>query len=74
MDRFGIQILLGDNTLRTRYNIHKNDRYSDTSTDWTQVSLNFTVKNYGVNLIYDEIDNALADTCFSIISITQSVC
>ena len=35
--RFTIQILLEDNTWSTRYNIPKNDRYSDTSTDWTLV-------------------------------------
>ena len=26
------------------------DRYSDSSTDWTTLSLIFTVKNYGINL------------------------
>ena len=31
--RFGIHLLLEDNTWSTRYNIPKNDRYSDTSTD-----------------------------------------
>ena len=33
MGRFGIQLLLEDLTWSTRYNIPKNDRYSDTSTD-----------------------------------------
>ena len=33
MGRFGIHLLLEDNTWSTRYNIPKNDRYSDTSTD-----------------------------------------
>ena len=37
MSRFGIQLLREDNTWSTRYNIPKNDRYSDSSTDWTFV-------------------------------------
>ena len=37
MARFGIQLLLEDNTWSTRYNIPKNDRYSDSSTDWTKI-------------------------------------
>ena len=51
--RFRIQLLLSDNTWSTRYNIPKNDRYSDSSTDWTLVSLKFNVQNYGRRLIYD---------------------
>ena len=42
MGRFRIQLLLEDNTWSTRYNIPKNDRYSDSSTQWTKLSLNFT--------------------------------
>ena len=45
MGRFRIQLPLEDNTWSTRYNIPKNDRYSDSSFDWTLVSLNFTVEN-----------------------------
>ena len=71
MGRFRIQLLLEDNTWTTRYNIPKNDRYSDSSTDL--VSLNFTVENYGIKLTYDEIDTAHADMCFSNITITHSV-
>ena len=48
MGRSGIQLLL-DNTWSTRYNIPKNDRYSDTSTDWTLVNLNFSEEIYGIN-------------------------
>ena len=73
MGRFRIQILLEDNTWSARYNIPKIDRYSDSSTDWTLVSLNFTEENYGIKLIYDEIDTAHADMCFSNITITHSV-
>ena len=73
MGRFRIQLLLEDNTWSTRYNTPKNDRYSDSSTQWTKLSLNFTEENYGIKLIYDEIDTAHADMCFSNITITHSV-
>ena len=73
MGRFRIQLLLEDNTWSTRYNIPKNDRYSDSSTQWTKLSLNFTVENYGIRLIYDQIDTAHADMCFSNFIITHSV-
>ena len=42
MGRFRIQLLLEDSTWSTRYKIPKNDRYSETSTEWTLVSSNFT--------------------------------
>ena len=73
MGRFRIQLLLGDNTWSTRYNIPKNDRYSDSSTQWTLVNLNFTIENYGIRLIYDQIDTPHADMCFSNITIIHSV-
>ena len=50
MVRFRIQLLLEDNTWSTRYNIYKNDRYSDSSTQWTKLSLNFTVEIYAIKL------------------------
>ena len=46
---------------------------SDSSTDWTKLNLNFTVENYGIKLLYDEIDTAHADMCFSKFTITHSV-
>ena len=73
MGRFRIQILLGDNTRSTRYNITKNGHYSDTSTDWNLVSLNFTEENYCIKLFYDEIDTPHAEMCFSNITITHSI-
>ena len=73
MGRFRIQLLLEDNTWSTRYNIPKHDRYSDTSTQWTKLSLNFTVENFGIKLIYDETDTAHGDMCFSNITIAHSV-
>ena len=73
MGCFRIQLLLEDNTWSTRYNIPKNDRYSDSSTQWTKLSLNFTVENYGIKLIYDQIDTRHADICFSNIIISHSI-
>ena len=73
MGRFRIQLLLEDNTWTTQYTIPKNDQYSDTSTDWNFLNLNFTVENYGTKLIYDEIYTPHADMCFSNITITHSV-
>ena len=74
MSRFRIQLLLIDNTWSSRYNIPKNDRCSDNSTDWTLVSLNFTGEIYGIKLVYDEIDTAHAHMCFSNVTITLTVC
>ena len=73
MGRFRNQLLLEDNTWSTRYNIPKDDRYSDSSTQWTLVNLNFTVENYGIRLIYDQIDTPHADMCFSNITVTHFV-
>ena len=72
MGTFRIQVLLENNTWSTRYNIPKNDRYSNSSTQWTLVNLNFTVESYGIKRIYDQIDTPLDDKCFSKISITHS--
>ena len=73
MGRFRIRLLLEDNTWSTRYNIPKNDLYSDSSTDWTLVNSNFAVDNYGVKLIFDQIDTAQSDMCFSNIILPHSV-
>ena len=73
MGWFRIQLLLEDNMWSTRYNIPKNDRYSNSSTQWTLVNLNFTVENYGIKLIYDQIHTPHADMCLSNIMITHSV-
>ena len=73
MGRYRTQLLLEDNTWSTQYTTAKNDQYSNSSTDWTLVSLDFTVENYGIKLIYDQIDTAHADMCFSNITITHSV-
>ena len=72
MGRFRIELLLADKTWSTRYNIRKIDQYSNSSTDWTKLCLSFTVQNYGIKLIYDEIDSAHGDMCFGNITITHS--
>ena len=73
MGRFKIHWFLEDNTWSTRYNIPKIVRYSDTSTEWSLKSLNFTKKYYGIKLNYDKNDTAHADMCCSNITITHSV-
>ena len=73
MGRFRIQLLLEDDTLNTEYTIAKNTQNDTTSTEGTLLNLDFTVENYGIKLIYDQIDTAHADMCFSNITITHSV-
>ena len=46
MGRFRIQLFLDDNAWSTQYTIPKNNRYTDTSTDWKLLHLDFTVENY----------------------------
>ena len=69
MGRFRIPLLLEDKTWKVRYNIPKNVRYSDSTTQWTKLFLNFTVENYGIKLLYDRIDTTHVDVCFSNITI-----
>ena len=73
MGRFRIQILLEDNTWSAQYTIAKNSQYSDNSTDWSLLNIDFITQNYGIKFIYDRIYTAHADMCFSNISITHSV-
>ena len=72
MGRFRIQILTKDNVWLTKFIINKNDQFSTLSTDWIILNLNITDENYGVKFIYDQIDSAHADMCFSNITITHS--
>ena len=73
MGKFKIQLLLEDNTWSTRYKIHENGQYSNSSTQSTLVKLNFTVKNYGIKIKYYRADTPRADMCFSNNTITHSV-
>ena len=65
MGRLRLQFLLENNTWSTRYNIPKDDRFSDSSTQWTKQSLNFTVEKYGNKLIFDQRDTPHDDISFS---------
>ena len=73
MGRFRIELLVEDNTWSTQYTIAKNTQDSDNSTEWTLSNLDFTVENYGIKLILDQIGTAHADMCFSNITIIHSV-
>ena len=73
MGRLRIQLLLGDNTWSTQYTIPKKSQYSNTSTEWNLLNLDLTLENYGIKLIYDQIDTYHADMCFSNITITHCV-
>ena len=73
MGRFKIQLLLDDNTWSSQYTIAKKTQYSNNSTDWILLNLDFTIENYGIKLVNDQIDTAHADMCFSNITITHSV-
>ena len=73
MGRFRIQLLLEDGTWSTKYTIEKNTNYSDSSTEWSFLNIDFTEENYGIKLIYDQIDTPHANMCFSNVSITHSV-
>ena len=73
MGRFRIQLLIENNTWSTQFTIAKNTQYSDTSTDCTLLNPDFTIENYGIKLVYDQIDTAHANMCFSNITITHSV-
>ena len=73
MGRFKIQLLSEDNTWHSQYTIAKNSQYSSSSIEWSFLNLDFTVENYGIKLIYDQIDSPHADMCFSDITITHSV-
>ena len=72
MGRFRIQILTKDNVWLTKIVIAKNTQFSNAATDWIILNLNITDENYGVKFIYDQIDSAHADMCFSNIIITHS--
>ena len=71
--RFRIHILLKDHSWNAIYTVNKNTNYSNLSTDWSFLNLNYTTENYGVKLIYDEINTPHADRCFRKITITHSV-
>ena len=72
MGRFRIQLILEDNTWSTQYTIPKNEQYTNTSTDWTLLNLDFTTEKYGIKSILHQIDTAHSDKCFSKNTTTHS--
>ena len=73
IERFKTQLLSSDDTWSAQDIIPKNAHSSDSSTQWTLVSLSFNVENYSIKLIYDQVDTAHAGMCFSVFTIKQSV-
>ena len=73
MGRSRNQLSLNDNAWSTKNHINKNNNSSSSSTEWSLLNLDITEQNYGVRLVYNKIDTAHADMCFSNISITHSV-
>ena len=71
--RFSFQPLLSNLTWSTRYKkINKDDRYSNSSTQWKLTSLNFQIGIYCIELIYDQIDTQHAGVCLCKNTITRS--
>ena len=73
MPRFRIQILLENGNWENKYTIEKNSQFSNSSTEWTHLSLDFTQEIYGIQLIFDRISSAHADMSLSNISITHTL-
>ena len=73
MGRFRIDLLLDNNTWINKYTIERNTQYSNSSSEWKLLSLDFTGENYCIRLVYDRIETAHADMCFSDITIIHSV-
>ena len=73
MGRFRIQLLLDDGNWTTQYTIERDADWHQNSTDWSLLNLDFTLKNFGIKLVYDQIFTAHADMCFSNITISHSV-
>ena len=73
MGRFKIRLILENNTWSTQYIINKKAIYRNSSTEWSLLILDITLGNYGIKLIYNQIDGLHADMTFSNITITHSV-
>ena len=72
MGRFRIQISY-NNAWNTQYTKPKKSQFTNSSIDWTLVNINFTGEDYGIKLIYDQIETPHAEMCFSNITIKHSV-
>ena len=67
MGRFRIQLLLEDGSWMTHYTIANNTQYTDSPTEWELLNLDFTIQNYGIKLIFDQIDTAHSDMALVIL-------
>ena len=73
MPRFRIQILLENDNWENKFTIDKNSQFSNSSTEWSYLNLDFTQANYGIRLIFDRINSPHADMCLSNITITHTL-
>ena len=69
---FRFQLLLANITWSARYNIPKNDRYSDSSTDWILVRFYF-LEDHDIRLTDDQIDTHHTNMCFRKFTLPHSV-
>ena len=73
MGRFRIQLLLDDNTWSTQYTVPENTQFSDSPAEWKKLNIDSIIQNYGVILIFYQIDTVHSDMCFGNITMTHSV-
>ena len=71
--RFRIELLLENGNWENKFTIDKNSQFSNSSTEWSYLNLDFTQANYGFRLIFDRINSPHADMCLSNISITHTL-
>ena len=73
MSKFEVQ-LLRNSVWETEYTIDKNTNFSTLSTNWTLLNMNtISQPNYGVKLVYSDINSPHADKCFSDINISHTI-
>ena len=73
MGRIRIEFLVPNGKWFSKYVIDKNTNFNATSQGWTLLNLDFTETNYGIKLVFDQLDTALAVLCFSNVVITHPV-
>ena len=64
--------ILRNGTWETIYIIEISTDFKTLYTDWVLLNLDNTQDNYGIKLIYDEIESSHSDMCFSNTMITHS--
>ena len=73
MPRFRIEILLENVNWENKFTIEKISQFSNSSTEWSYLNLDFTRKNYGIRFLFDRISSPHADMSISNISITHTL-